>query len=104
MIAITTAQRVPGAPEARTVAEQGFPGYAAAPWAGFFAPRGTSKPVVDKLAADLAEALRQPDVTQRMLELGSTIVANRPEEFRSFLTRQIESWGEGVRLSGATVD
>ena len=104
LIAITTAQRAPGMPEAKTVAEQGFPGYAAAPWAGFFAPKGTPKPVVDKLAADLAEALRQPDVTQRMLELGSTIVANRPDEFRTFVARQIESWGEGVKLSGATVD
>ena len=104
LIAITTAQRAPGMPDARTVAEQGFAGYAAAPWAGFFAPKGTPKPVVDKLAVDLAEALRQPDVTQRMLELGSTIVANRPDEFRSFVARQIESWGEGVKLSGATVD
>lgn len=104
LIAITTAQRAPGMPDARTVAEQGFAGYAAAPWAGFFAPKGTPKPVVDKLAGDLAEALLQPDVTQRMLELGSTIVANRPDEFRSFVARQIESWGEGVKLSGATVD
>lgn len=104
LIAITTAQRVPGQADARTVAEQGFPGYAAAPWAGFFAPKGTPKAVVDKLAADLAEALRQPDVTQKMMDLGSTIVANRPDEFRSFIARQIESWGEGVRLSGATVD
>ena len=104
LIAITTAQRASGMPDARTVAEQGFAGYAAAPWAGFFAPKGTPKPVVDKLAVDLAEALRQPDVTQRMLELGSTIVANRPDEFRSFVARQIESWGEGVKLSGATVD
>ncbi len=104
LIALTTAQRAPGTPEYRTVAEQGFPGYAAAPWAGFFAPKGTPRAVVDKLANDLAEALRQPDVTQRMLDLGSTIVANRPEEFRAFVSRQIDSWGEGVRLSGATVD
>jgi tripartite-type tricarboxylate transporter receptor subunit TctC len=104
LIAITTAQRAPGMPEARTVAEQGFAGYNAAPWAGFFAPKGTPKAVVDKLAADLIEALRQPDVTQRMLDLGSTIVASRPDEFRGFVTRQIDSWGEGVRLSGATVD
>ena len=104
LIAITTAQRAPGMPEARTVAEQGFAGYNAAPWAGFFAPKGTPKAVVDKLAADLIEALRQPEVTQRMLDLGSTIVASRPDEFRGFVARQIDSWGEGVRLSGATVD
>jgi len=103
-LAVSSATRLPTLPDVPTVAEQGFPGFNAAPWAGFFAPKGTPKPVVDKLAIDLAEALRQPEVTQRMLDLGSTIVANRPEQFRAFVTQQIESWGEGVRLSGATVD
>ena len=104
MIALTTPQRAPGTPDYKTVAEQGFAGYNAAPWAGFFAPKGTPKAVVDKLANDLIEALKQPDVTQKMLELGSTVVANRPDEFRVFVQRQIEMWAEGVKISGATVD
>lgn len=104
MIAITTPQRAPGAPDYKTVAEQGFANFNAAPWAGFFAPKGTPKPVVDKLALDLADALKQADVAQKMNELGSTVVGNKPEEFRQFVTRQIEMWAEGVKISGATVD
>lgn len=104
MIAITTPQRVAGVPEYKTVAEQGFANFNAAPWAGFFAPKGTPKPVVDKLSNDLIEALKQPDVMQKMNELGSTVVGNRPDEFRQFVSRQIEMWGEGVTISGATVD
>ena len=104
MIAITTPQRAPGAPDYKTVAEQGFANFNAAPWAGFFAPKGTPKPVVDKLALDLADALKQPDVVQKMNELGSTVVGNKPDEFRQFVTRQIEMWAEGVKISGATVD
>jgi tripartite-type tricarboxylate transporter receptor subunit TctC len=104
MIAITTPQRAPGAPEYKTVAEQGFANFNAAPWAGFFAPKGTPKPVVDKLSNDLIEALKQPDVMQKMSELGSTVVGNRPDEFRQFVSRQIEMWAEGVTISGATVD
>lgn len=104
MIAITTPQRAPGAPDYKTVAEQGFANFNAAPWAGFFAPKGTPKPVVDKLAQDLAEALKQPDVVQKMNELGSTVVGNKPDEFRQFVTRQIEMWADGVKISGATVD
>lgn len=104
MIAITTPQRVPGAPDYKTVSEQGFANFNAAPWAGFFAPKGTPKPVVDKLANDLAEALRQPDVVQKLNDLGSTAVGNRPDEFRQFVSRQIEMWAEGVKISGATVD
>ncbi|OYU10286.1 MAG: LacI family transcriptional regulator [Comamonadaceae bacterium PBBC1] len=104
MIAITTPQRAPGAPDYKTVAEQGFANFNAAPWAGFFAPKGTPKPVVDKLALDLADALKQPDVVQKMNELGSTVVGNKPDEFRQFVGRQIELWAEGVKISGATVD
>ncbi len=104
MIAITTPQRVLGAPDYKTVAEQGFANFNAAPWAGFFAPKGTPKPVVDKLSNDLIEALKQPDVMEKMNELGSTVVANRPDEFRQFVSRQIEMWAEGVTISGATVD
>lgn len=104
MIAITTPQRAPGAPDYKTVAEQGFANFNAAPWAGFFAPKGTPKPVVDKLALDLADALKQADVAQKMNDLGSTVVGNKPEEFRQFVSRQIEMWAEGVKISGATVD
>ncbi|PIT83650.1 tripartite tricarboxylate transporter substrate binding protein [Limnohabitans sp. 15K] len=104
MIAITTLQRAPGTPDYKTVAEQGFANFNAAPWAGFFAPKGTPKPVVDKLAQDLADALKQPDVVQKMNELGSTVVGNKPDEFRQFVTRQIEMWAEGVKISGAMVD
>jgi tripartite-type tricarboxylate transporter receptor subunit TctC len=104
MIAITTPQRAPGAPDYKTVAEQGFANFNAAPWAGFFAPKGTPKPVVDKLALDLADALKQADVAQKMSDLGSTVVGNKPDEFRQFVTRQIEMWAEGVKISGATVD
>ena len=104
MIAITTPQRAPGTPDYKTVAEQGFANFNAAPWAGFFAPKGTPKPVVDKLAQDLADALKQPDVVQKMNELGSTVVGNKPDEFRQFVTRQIEMWAEGVKISGAMVD
>jgi tripartite-type tricarboxylate transporter receptor subunit TctC len=104
MIAITSAQRAPGTPDYKTVAEQGVPNFNAAPWAGFFVPKGTPRPVVDKLAKDIAEALKQPDVVQKMNELGSTVVGNRPDEFRAFLNQQIEMWAEGIRISGATVD
>ncbi len=104
ILAVTTAERVPAAPEIPTVAEQGFRGYVAAPWAGFFAPRGTPPAVLARLSDDLIWALQQPDVRQRMAEGGSTIVASRPEEFRRFLQAEIERWARAVKLSGAKLD
>ncbi len=92
------------APDIQTVAEQGFPGYVAAPWAGFFAPKGTPQPVLAKLADDLAWALTQPDVRQKMADGGSTIVANRPEEFQRFVQAEIDRWARAVKSSGAKLD
>lgn len=104
ILAVTTAERVPAAPEIPTVAEQGFPRYVAAPWAGFFAPRGTPAPVLAKLSEDLAWALTQPDVRQRMGEGGSTIVARGPEDFRRFVQAEIAQWARAVKTSGAKLD
>ena len=104
LVAVTTAERAAVAPEVATVAEQGFPGYVAAPWAGFFAPRGTPPAVTARLADDLIWALTRPDVRQRMAEGGSTIVASRPEEFRRFLQLEIDRWARAVKVSGARLD
>jgi tripartite-type tricarboxylate transporter receptor subunit TctC len=104
ILAVTTAERTPAAPEIPTVAEQGFPGYVAAPWAGFFAPHGTPAPVVTKLSDDLIWALTQPDVRQKMAELGSTIVASRPDAFRRFVKAEIERWARAIKASGAKLD
>src|SRR3546814_5287459 len=55
-----------------TVAEQGFPGFAAAPWSGVFAPKGTPAPVVQKIAADIKAAMGSPAVVEKMKTLGLT--------------------------------
>ena len=104
ILAVTTAGRVPAAADVATVAEQGFAGYEAAPWAGFFAPKGTPAAVTAKLADDLAWALTQAEVRQRMADGGSTIVASKPEEFRGFVQQEIERWARAVKVSGARLD
>ena len=104
ILAVTTAARVPSNPDVPTIAEQGFPGFAAAPWAGFFVPKGTPRPIVHKLAADLIAAMKTPDVRERLTTLGATVVASEPEEFRKFVEAEIRQWSEAVRISGAKVD
>ena len=104
IIAVTTGQRVAAAADIPTVAEQGLPGYVAAPWAGFFAPRATPPNITAKLSDDLIWALTQPDVRQRMADGGSTIVASKPEDFRRFIQLEMDRWQQAVRTSGATVD
>ena len=104
-LAVTGKRRSPALPDVPTVSEAlGLRDYEALNWQSLLFPPGTPKPVVDKLALDLADALKQADVAQKMNDLGSTVVGNKPDEFRQFVTRQIEMWAEGVKISGATVD
>lgn len=100
ILAVTTPERVASNPAIPTVSEQGFPGFSAAPWAGFFVPRGTPQPIVDKLAASLIKAMQMPEVTQKMAELGSTVVASQPAEFRRFVESEIEKWADAVKAAG----
>jgi tripartite-type tricarboxylate transporter receptor subunit TctC len=104
LLAVTTAQRAPAAPDVPTVAEQGFANFVAAPWAGFFAPKGTPLAVTTKLADDLINALQQADVRQRLAAGGSAIVASKPEAFRAFVQSEIDRWAAAVKTSGAKLD
>jgi tripartite-type tricarboxylate transporter receptor subunit TctC len=49
-------------------------------------------------------AMRLPDVTKRMAELGTPLVGSRPDEFRAYVANEIEKWAEAVKVSGATVE
>lgn len=102
VLGVASLKRTPELPDAPTVAEQGFPGFAGEPWSGYFAPKGTPKPIIDKLATDLIAVMKMPDVVKKMAELGTPLVASRPEEFREYVTREIEKWAEAVKVSGAT--
>jgi tripartite-type tricarboxylate transporter receptor subunit TctC len=104
ILAVTTGSRAHSNPDIPTVAEQGFPGFAAAPWAGFFVPKGTPRTIVDKLAAEMIAVMQLPEVRERLAGMGSTIVASRPEEFRAFLEIEIQQWAEAVKISGAKVE
>ena len=72
--------------------------------ARFPALRSTSVPLVEKLALDMIAAMLSPGVKQKMADLGSSMVASRPEEFRAFVAQEIDQWAEAVRISGAQVD
>ena len=56
------------------------------------------------LAADLIAVMQMPDVRQKMTEIGSALVASRPDEFRAFVEKEIATWAEAVKVSGAQVD
>ena len=96
MIAMTGAKRSPAIPDVPTVAESGVPGYETGSWYGVVAPAGTSKPIVNRLAKEIAAIAKSPEVSERLVDDAAIPVGNTPEEFASFIRRELTRWAKVV--------
>jgi tripartite-type tricarboxylate transporter receptor subunit TctC len=103
-IAVTALKRHPQAPEVPTVDESGLPGFEINVWYGFAVHSGTPKPVVQKLNGEIAAALHNATVAERLQGLGLTIVADSVEDFGRFVAAESEKMRRLVQASGAKVD
>ena len=103
-IALTGTKRIAQAPDVPTVSESGLAGFEISVWYGFAVPAATPKPVVQRLNREIAGALHQPAVEQRLQSLGLTIVADTPEEFARFVAAESEKMRRLVQASGAKVE
>jgi tripartite-type tricarboxylate transporter receptor subunit TctC len=103
-VALTAMKRHPQAPEVPTADESGLPGFEVGVWYGFAVPAATPRPVVQKLNAEIAKALRDPKVGERLEQLGLAVVADSPEHFASFVAAESEKMRRLVEISGARVD
>ncbi|MEW5709990.1 MAG: tripartite tricarboxylate transporter substrate binding protein BugD [Pseudomonadota bacterium] len=104
---VTTKTRVPSLPDVPTLHEAGLPNFEVTVWHGLYAPKGTPKPVVDKLSAALKAALQDATVKQRFADLGTEPVALEratPEALREHLKREIDKWGPILKKAGVYAD
>jgi tripartite-type tricarboxylate transporter receptor subunit TctC len=104
---VTTLTRVPSLKDIPTLDEQGLKGFNIAIWHGFYAPKGTPKPVIDKLSAALQEALKDPVVKQRFNELGTEPMDPKfgtPEALRGHLKAEMEKWAPIIKAAGVYAD
>ena len=102
-LAVTTAQRWPGAADIPTVAES-VPGYEVSGWFGLLAPAGTPKVVLDTLQTAVAQAVRDPEVTRQLRSLGAEPVASRPEAFAQQIRADVDKWRGVVKATGVTLE
>jgi tripartite-type tricarboxylate transporter receptor subunit TctC len=102
-LAITSPARAPSNPEIPTVGET-FPGYSVVSITGLVAPRATPRPIIEKIAADVATVLKAPDMVERMKGVGMDPTTNTPAEFDNFIKTEIERWAPIVKASGAKAD
>lgn len=103
-LAVTTAKRWAELPDVPTVAEAGIPGYEATLWLGLAAPAGTPAEIINRLHAETAKALQDPELQQSFRGAGVSATIMNPQEFGGFLRAEHEKWGKVVRETGATVN
>ncbi|OZI41237.1 ABC transporter substrate-binding protein [Bordetella genomosp. 5] len=105
LLAVTTPNRIALSPDTPTLAEAGVPGFSVASWQAVYAPKGTPKPIVDRLSKEIAAILKEPDVQERLgTTMGMELVGGTPEQLRELMASEIPRWAKVVQESGASVD
>ena len=106
-LAITSPRRIDTLKDVPTAAEAGLPGFELSVWHGMYAPKGTPKPVADKIVASMQAALKDPDLVKRFTDLGSVIVSpdrQTPDALGKYLKTEIDKWAPIIKKAGEYAD
>jgi tripartite-type tricarboxylate transporter receptor subunit TctC len=104
---VTTLKRLPSLPKIPTIDEGGLKGFEVTVWHGLYAPKGTSKPIIETLTKALQAALKDKIVIQRFGELGTEPVAEKratPDALRAHLKAEIDKWSPIIKKAGVYAD
>jgi len=102
-LAVTTTASSKALPGVPTVAET-VPGYEASAWFGMAVPKGTPRPVIDKLNRLVNEALANPGIQAKLAELGGILIPGTAEDFGKVIADETAKWAKVVQATGATAE
>ena len=103
LLAVSTTEKIPIAPEIPLIAEAGIAGFQSSTDVALFAPAGTPEAIIRKLHQTLMSVLKSPEVREPMLKQGAIIVGGSPEEFESYFARESAKWRDVIRSRGIKV-
>lgn len=98
-LAVSGIKRAGKLPDVPTVAESGYPGFRSETWNGLIAPVGTPKEIVDVVAAEVKNALKDTAVLQRLDNYGVDPIGSTPAEFERTIAADIAQWGEAIKAA-----
>lgn len=97
VLAVSSKERTPLAPDVLPLNEAGLPGFDVSTWFAFFVPAGTPRAVIDKIHVDTVRALQSKDVAERAQGVGMNVIASTPEQLAAHVTSEIARWGRVVK-------
>lgn len=104
ILGTTGIQRSPFLPNVPTFTELGYPGVQGSGWFGFFAAARTPAQQVERLGHEIASAVRDPEVTERLRRLTYVPTGTTPEEFRRAMQADRDKWTPLIKASGLSLD
>jgi tripartite-type tricarboxylate transporter receptor subunit TctC len=103
LLAVGTEKRMATLPDMPTIAET-LPGFASSAWFAVVAPPKTPRAIVERLSADIAAAIRSPEVGQRLAEMSAEPVGSAPEASARFMREEAERWAGVIRAAGVKLE
>jgi tripartite-type tricarboxylate transporter receptor subunit TctC len=98
LLAVASSQRLPSLPEMPTIAET-LPGFEAVAWFAVTAPPKTPKNITDKINADVNEALRQPELQDRLRKLSAETFGGSVDKTTKYMQEEVERWGNVIKAA-----
>jgi tripartite-type tricarboxylate transporter receptor subunit TctC len=98
LLAVASAARLPTLPDVPTIAEM-LPGFEAVAWYGIVAPPHTPRNIINKVNADVNEALRQPEVQDQLKKLSAEIFGGSVERTSKYMSEEIDRWGNVIKAA-----
>jgi tripartite-type tricarboxylate transporter receptor subunit TctC len=103
LLAVASAQRMADLPKVPTMAET-LPGFESAAWYAIVAPPKTPKAIVDKINADVSEALKQPDIQAKLKNLSAEVYGGSPERAGKYMREEVARWGGVIKAANIKLE
>jgi tripartite-type tricarboxylate transporter receptor subunit TctC len=103
LIAVASAKRMASLPDVPAIAET-LPGFESVAWYAVVAPPKTPKRIVDKINADINEALRQPELLARFVEFSAEAVGGSPQDTAKYMREEVERWNNVIKAANVKLE
>jgi tripartite-type tricarboxylate transporter receptor subunit TctC len=103
LLGVATPKRMPSLPKVPTIAET-LPGFEATAWFAVVAPPGTPKQIVEKINADINEAMRDPAVAKRMAAMSAQIVGGSTQETAEYFRAEVDRWHKVIKAANVKLE
>ena len=103
-LAVTSAQRSPAAPDVPTMAEAGVKDCVISEWNGILVPAATPQPLIERLHAELARIMQDPEMKAKFADLGEDSIGSTPAELAAFMEDERKKWAEVVKAADIKIE